>query len=157
MSIKRKYIISLNEIKKIIKINALAEIKCKKILDYLRKNYKHYNWIGIYLLKNKNKLKLFTYSGDKETQHKIIPINKGLCGLAVRKKEIINVPDVTLNSNYLECFPETKSELIVPIFKNNELIGEIDIDSYKLNAFNKNDEWFINKIGEIIVKIVIKK
>jgi GAF domain-containing protein len=153
MSIKRKYVTTLREIENIINSNNFDnKSKIKEVLKILRKNFAKYNWIGIYLLQG-DKLVLYEYDGDKETQHKIIPLDKGLCGLAAREKRIVNVSDVSLNPFYLECFPETKSELIVPIFKNGEIIGEIDIDSYKLNAFDSNDEWFITKVANIIVKL----
>jgi len=155
MSIKLKYIQILNEANRILAGNENNLYKIKIILDLIRKRLENYNWIGIYLL-DRDKLKLLVYSGDKETQHKEIPIDKGLCGLAVRERKIINVPDVSLNKYYLECFPETKSELISPIFNNGEIIGEIDVDSYKLNAFNSNDEWFLFRLGELIKKELLE-
>jgi len=149
MSIKRKYLLALEEIEKINKESKDVLDLSKKVLDYLRKNFKKYNWIGIYVLTG-NVLKLLEYSGDKETEHKIIPIDKGLCGMSVRERRIVNVPDVNASSEYLQCFLETKSELVVPMFFKEKVIGEIDIDSYKLNAFDKNDEWFISKVCEIL-------
>jgi GAF domain-containing protein len=152
MAIKRKY---LNFLQHIDEIKGEDLEKLKVILDGLRKEFSKYNWIGIYVLRNE-KLELLVYSGDKETEHKIIPLDKGLCGMAVREKRIVNVYDVTNNPVYLQCFPETKSELVVPIYKNGEIIGEIDIDSYTLGAFNENDEWFVSKIAEKIADLVYK-
>jgi len=150
MSIKRKYVAFLE------KLDSIANNdngKLKNILDNLRKEFPKYNWIGIYVLRG-DKLELLVFSGDKETEHKIIPIDKGLCGMAVRENRIINVYDVTNNPIYLQCFPETKSELVVPIYKDGKIIGEIDIDSYQIGAFDKNDEWFITKLGEKIADLV---
>lgn len=153
MSIKRKYLIALKELEEIkSKSKDPLEIS-KKALEYLRKNFDKYNWVGIYILEE-NVLKLLDYSGDKETEHKIIPIDKGLCGMSVREKRIINVPDVSSSSEYLQCFLETKSELVVPMFFGNKVIGEIDIDSYRLNAFDNNDEWFISKVCEILAPVI---
>ncbi len=145
MSIKRKYV------KLLQKIENSNDIK--EILDMMRKEIKHYNWVGIYLLKDKE-LRLLAFSGDKEPEHKIIPIEKGICGMAVRENRIVNVYDVSLNPNYLPCFPETKSELVVPIYKEGVIIGEIDIDSDELGAFDENDEWFVSKVGERISKLL---
>jgi GAF domain-containing protein len=154
MSIKRKFILTLKEIEKIVNTTNLdSRGKVKEILKFLRKNFEKYNWIGIYLLQG-DKLFLYEYEGNRETQHKVISLDKGLCGLAAREKRIINVSDVSLNPYYLECFPETKSELVVPIFKDGIVIGEIDIDSYKLNAFDSNDEWFISKVANLISEII---
>jgi len=152
MAIKRKYLSFLQHIDE-IKGEDLKKLKA--ILDGLRKEFSKYNWIGIYVLRNE-KLELLVYSGDKETEHKVIPIDKGLCGMAVREKRIVNVYDVTNNPFYLQCFAETKSELVVPVYKNGEIIGEIDIDSYTIGAFNKGDEWFVSKIAEKIADLVYK-
>ncbi len=149
MSVKRKYLLALKEIEKIKNESKDPIVLSKNVLDYLRKNFQKYNWVGIYILHG-NVLKLLEFSGDRETEHKIIPVDKGLCGMSVREKRIVNVPDVSASSEYLQCFLETKSELVVPIFFNNQVIGEIDIDSYDKNAFNSNDEWFISKVCEII-------
>ncbi len=146
MSIKRKYL------KLLEKIENTNDIK--EILEMMRREIKHYNWVGVYLVKDKKELRLLTFSGDKETEHKVIPIEKGICGMAVREKRIVNVYDVSSDPNYLQCFPETKSELVVPIYKDGEIIGEIDIDSNELGAFDENDEWFVSKVSEKIAKIL---
>ncbi|HLI46372.1 MAG TPA: GAF domain-containing protein [Geobacterales bacterium] len=153
MSIKKKY---LSFLEGIDGISLPEDEKIQYILDFLRKEFPKYSWVGIYVLKG-DKLELLSFSGDKETEHKVIPIDKGLCGMAVRENRIVNVYDVSNNPTYLQCFPETKSELVVPIYKDGKIIGEIDIDSYQLGAFDKNDEWFILKLGEKIADLIYKK
>ena len=150
MSIKKRYVSFLENLDN---ISVPRDMKIKYILDLLRKEFPKYSWVGIYVLKGE-KLELLSFSGDKETEHKIIPVDKGLCGMAVRENRIVNVYDVTSNPTYLQCFPETKSELVVPIYKDGKIIGEIDIDSYELGAFDKNDEWFVSKLGEKIADII---
>lgn len=147
MSVKRKYLKALEEIENIKKEKGKEGIK--EILDMLRSKFEGYNWVGIYVLKD-GVLKLLEFSGEKETEHKVIPVERGLCGMAVREKRIVNVYDVSSSKEYLQCFPETKSEIVVPIFKGERIVGEIDIDSYKIGAFNENDEWFLARVAEII-------
>jgi GAF domain-containing protein len=107
-----------------------------------------YNWVGIYVLRN-DKLVLDAYVGEK-TEHEQIALGDGLCSLAIVKNEIINEADVLANKKYLACFPETKSELVVPIRSGEKPVGEIDIDSDNKGAFGIEDEEFIQKIADFI-------
>lgn len=70
-------------------------------------------------------------------------------GLSQKKNTII-VDDVTKEDNYLACSFETKSEIVVPIWVHGEIIGEIDIDSDDLGAFDEEDKRFLEKVAEII-------
>ena len=106
MAIKRKYLSFLQHIDE-IKGEDLKKLKA--ILDGLRKEFSKYNWIGIYVLRNE-KLELLVYSGDKETEHKVIPIDKGLCGMAVREKRKEKLPVIDKEGNNMKSSkPKTKS------------------------------------------------
>ena len=70
-------------------------------------------------------LKLAQFSG-KPTEHTIIPFGKGICGQVALSNKNFVVQDVTEQDNYISCGWEVKSEIVVPIFKNNENIGQID-------------------------------
>ncbi|AAT43565.1 GAF domain-containing protein [Picrophilus oshimae] len=122
------------------------------LCSYLRSENEKYNWVGVYVVNNGN-LSLISYSG-KRTEHEIINLGSGLCSLAVTKRMIINEGDVRSNSDYLACFPETNSELVVPIEYDNKIIGEIDIDSDKKSAFNEDDERYISDICNYIARLV---
>lgn len=109
----------------------------------------HYSWVGIYLVKG-NELVLKTFSGPRATEHKTIPIGKGICGLAAKVGKTVVVQDVSKDTRYISCFPSTKSEIVVPIIKNGKVIGEIDIDSDYLNAFTERDESFLEEVAKIV-------
>ena len=57
------------------------------------------------------------------------------------------------DNRYLACFVSTKSEIVVPIFKNGKLVGEIDIDSHQISAFKEDDEVFLEKLSKLITNI----
>ena len=139
--------------KKIIKILEKSENqnKLQKIVDLIHKNFEKYNWIGIYFLRNNN-LILGPWKGDKPTEHKIIPIGKGICGAAAKSGKTEIISNVKDDDRYLSCFIETKSEIVVPIKKNNVVIGEIDIDSNEKNVFDKKDLIFLEKIADMLSK-----
>ena len=103
------------------------------------------DWIGIYytaeyLGENSEDLVLGPYIGA-ETEHKRIPLSKGICGLAIREKRTANISDVKSHEEYISCSFETQSELVIPIRDNKgTIIGELDIDSHTKAAFSKEIE-----------------
>jgi len=116
------------------------------VVGLLASNYRHFNWTGIYILDN-GILKLGPYRGEP-SPHVAIPVDNGICGTAVREGKTIVVPDVSADSRYLACSIRTKSEIVVPIFKDSKIVGEIDIDSDNLDAFKEVDQ----RILELVAK-----
>jgi L-methionine (R)-S-oxide reductase len=108
-----------------------------------------YNWVGIYLVKG-NDLRLDAWSGPAATTHTTIPLGKGVCGWAAKSGRTEIVSDVSKDPRYLECFLNTKSEIVVPINHNGKVIGEIDIDSDELNAHSSTDREFLEAVASKI-------
>ena len=116
----------------------------------LKKEKKHYDWVGFYFKNSdKNELKLAQFAG-KPTEHTIIPFGKGICGQVAVSNQNFVVEDVTQQDNYISCGIDVRSEIVVPIFKNGENIGQIDIDSHTINAFDKNDEALLEFVCELV-------
>lgn len=130
------------------------EDKLLKVCQLLDQEIEYFNWTGFYFKNgDKEELKLGPYVGAP-TDHTIIPFGKGICGQVAVSNQTFEVPDVTQESNYLSCSISTKAELVVPIIKDGENIGQIDIDSHQLNPFTKEDrellEWLCNEIANIM-------
>lgn len=128
--------------------------KLQKTCQLLHDEVSHYNWVGFYFVNgDKEELKLGPYVGA-ETDHTIIPFGKGICGQVAVSNETFVVPDVSAQDNYLSCSIETKSEIVVPIFKDGKNIGQIDIDSHVIDPFTAADEALLNyvckKVSEVI-------
>jgi len=119
----------------------------------LRRTFPVYTWAGVYGVEG-DELVLRAWSGPHPTQHVRIPIGQGICGLAARTMESVIVADVSKDPRYLECFPETKSEIVVPILRDGSPIAEIDIDSDQVNSFSPIDkefvEWVAGDLGPIL-------
>jgi GAF domain-containing protein len=131
-----------------------TDTKLQKICQLLDQEIPHFNWTGFYFKNgNKDELVLGPYVGA-ETDHKIIPFGKGICGQVAVSGEMFVVPDVHLQDNYLSCSIDTKAEIVVPIFKNGKNIGQIDIDSHSVNPFTIDDreilEWLCNEVSMIL-------
>ena len=92
------------------------------------------------------------WSGEQATEHTKIPIGKGICGSAAKNGKTEIVADVNADNRYLSCFVSTKSEIVVPIKKGKKILGEIDIDSDKKNAFNKKDKVFLENLADMLYK-----
>ena len=110
-----------------------------KIAIDLMANLPHFNWTGIYWLHD-DILELFDYYKGKSTDHTRIPVGKGVCGTAVAENKDIIVDDVLQLDNYLACSIETRAEIVVLIKDvNNSILGQIDIDSDEVGAFDEVD------------------
>jgi len=131
-----------------------TNVKLLKICQVLDKEIEYYNWTGFYFKNgDKDELALGPYVGAV-TDHVIIPFGKGICGQVAVSGETFVVPDVNAQDNYLSCSIDTKAEIVVPIFKNGENIGQIDIDSHKIDPFTKEDEELLNWLCDEVAKIL---
>lgn len=131
-----------------------TEDKLQKICQLLDQEISYFNWTGFYFKNgDKEELILGPYVGA-ETDHTIIPFGKGICGQVAVSNETFVVPDVHNQDNYLSCSIDTKAEIVVPIIKNGENIGQIDIDSHTLDPFTSEDremlEWLCDEIAKIM-------
>lgn len=133
--------------------NAVSE-KLQFICDYLKKEIEYYDWVGFYFKNGvKPELKLAEFAGEP-TDHTIIPFGKGICGqVAVSNKNFV-VSDVSAQDNYISCGWKVKSEIVIPIFKNGENIGQIDIDSHTVNPFTKDDELLLEFVCEEVARLL---
>jgi GAF domain-containing protein len=75
-----------------------------------------------------------------------IKYGKGVCGTAWMRRESIIVPDVEQFAGHIACSAESKSEIVIPVFREDEVIGVLDIDSTKLNDFDSIDEKYLTLI-----------
>ena len=117
-----------------------------KICEILRSKISYYDWVGFYFKNgSKQELKLGPYAG-LDTDHKIIPFGKGICGQVALTNKNFVVADVKKQNNYIACNINVKSEIVIPIFVDGKNIGQIDIDSNILNPFSKQDEEFLEYI-----------
>lgn len=131
-----------------------ATIKMQELCHLLRESVPYYDWVGFYFKNGDNReLKLGPYAGEP-TDHTIIPFGKGICGQVAESNQNFVVPDVHAQDNYIACSITVKSEIVVPLFKNGENIGQIDIDSNTPDPFTEEDERFLEFVNEEVASIL---
>lgn len=141
-------------IETILKGKSTTEIKLQNLCQLLYDEVEHYNWVGFYFKNgDKSELKLGPYVGAA-TDHTIIPYGKGICGQVAVSNETFVSQDVQAEDNYLACSVETQAEIVVPIFKNSENIGQIDIDSHYKNSIQPEDKVFLEELMRKVAAIV---
>ncbi|HXF83223.1 MAG TPA: GAF domain-containing protein [bacterium] len=122
------------------------------IVDYLHGHFPDYSWVGIYWVEGSD-LVLGPWRGPEATQHTRIPIGTGICGAAAASGRTEVVADVSTDPRYLACFPYTKSEIVVPIVRHGQVIGEIDIDSRRPAAFGPEDQRFLEQVAALLAPL----
>ena len=128
--------------------------KMQAICDLLKESVPYYDWVGFYFRNgDKEELKLGPFAGTP-TDHTIIPFGKGICGQVAVSNENFVVPDVAAQDNYIACSISVKSEIVVPLFKDGENIGQIDIDSDTADPFTEEDERFLEFVNREVSGIL---
>ena len=127
------------------------------IVDAAARQLPHFNWTGFYTLDptDQEMLVLGPFAGDP-TPHVRIPVSQGICGAAVASGETVIVDDVASDPRYLSCSIKTKSEIVVPIYANGRVVGEIDIDSHDPAAFTEEDRVFLEEVARIVGSFIEK-
>lgn len=111
-------------------------------------------YTGVYLyMLHGDMLKLEAFDG-RPTDHTEIPVGTGICGQAVAEVRDLNIPDVGKADGYLACSIETKSELVVLIRRNEEILGQIDIDSDTLDGFDAAEEAAVREVADAIAVLL---
>ena len=108
-------------------------------------------WIGFYFVKGAE-LVLGPFQGPVACTR--IQKGKGVCGLAWLEKKAIIVPNVDQFPGHIACSSLSKSEIVLPVFKNNEVHSILDIDSDQLNEFSEVDEIYLKKIIHLVEEVI---
>jgi GAF domain-containing protein len=116
-------------------------------------------WVGFYLVKPD--AKSFGSAQDQETELVLGPFQgpvactrikkgKGVCGAAWRNAETLIVPDVEKFPGHIACSSLSKSEIVVPLINNGEVIGVLDVDADELDQFDETDKKYLEEIVAIL-------
>lgn len=104
-------------------------------------------WVGFYVVKE-NRLVLAPFQGPVACTS--INFGKGVCGTAWENGETIIVPDVNRFPGHIACSSFSKSEIVVPVYKADQVVAVLDVDSDKYDDFDEIDEQFLSKIVKLL-------
>ena len=143
---------TLKKVREAIDADRVATRAMQTTVRLLKQEIPHYSWVGFYLLDG-NELVLGPFAG-RPSPHTRIPLGRGICGAAAAEEQTIIVDDVNKDPRYLACSLDTRSEIVVPIMLEGQVLGEIDIDSDKLAAFGPADQDFLERVASHLAPIL---
>lgn len=118
----------------------------------LLSNIPYFDWVGIYILEGEE-LILGPYRGPA-TPHIRIPLNRGVCGRVARTGRASIIDDVLSDDDYLQCNESVKSEIAVPIKKDDRILGVLDVDSNRPAAFDELDKSLLEEVASIVSRLL---
>ena len=121
------------------------EVALRGVVEALAGAHPAWGWVGVYLLVG-DTLVLGPSVGPP-TVHRRIPVGAGVCGTAVADDRNVVVDDVTELDNYLACSLGTRSEIVVLIRDQGDVVGQFDVDSDDLAAFGPADETLLGHLA----------
>ncbi|MES2882701.1 MAG: GAF domain-containing protein [Bacteroidota bacterium] len=104
-------------------------------------------WVGFYIVKNEE-LVLGPFQGPVACTR--IKKGRGVCGASWQKAKTLIVPDVEKFPGHIACSSLSRSEIVLPLFKSNEVVAVLDVDSELLNHFDETDEKYLSQIVSLI-------
>ena len=109
-------------------------------------------WIGFYLVKD-NELVLGPFQGPIACTR--IGKGRGVCGTAWQQQKVMIVPDVEQFPGHIACSSDSKSEIVLPVMKQNKCVAVLDIDSDALDSFDEVDAEYLKQIVAIVEHFIL--
>lgn len=123
-----------------------AGVLCN-VMAALHESLPHYFWVGIYVVRGE-RLELGPFQGPPACFY--IHKGKGVCGTAWAEARTIVVPDVEQFAGHIACSSLSKSEIVVPVMRDGEVVAVIDVDSQALDAFDATDQCYLEQIATML-------
>ncbi len=152
VSIDEKYKLLIKQIQSLLNKNDNILSNLSNFTAALKQTFDKISWVGFYLYDGKE-LYLGPFQGKVACTK--IQIGKGVCGTSAEKRETMIVPDVDKFTGHIACDVESKSEIVVPIIKDDKLYGVLDLDSSSLNSFNETDRIYLEELVNILVNEIL--
>ena len=127
--------------------NTIANLSNASAL--LNQFFDQINWVGFYIMEE-GELVLGPFQGLPACVR--IPLSRGVCGAAAANRETVIVPDVHAYPGHIACDAASQSEIVVPIVKDGELLGVLDIDSPIKDRFSEQDAEGLEQFIQVLVK-----
>ena len=144
---EEKYRLLVSQLKSLLSKEDNLISNLSNLTAAIKDTFEKVSWVGFYLFDGQ-KLYLGPFQGKVACTN--IAIGKGVCGTSAAKKETIIVPDVDKFPGHIACDSNSKSEIVVPLFHKNQLLGVLDLDSHEYNSFSKTDKEYLEEICKFL-------
>ncbi len=152
ISLEEQYNLLVKQVKSLLNKDDNIITNLANLSAALKQTFYKISWVGFYLFDGK-KLYLGPFQGKVACTE--IKIGDGVCGTSAKKRETIIVPDVDKFPGHIACDVESRSEIVVPIYKDEQLFGVLDIDSNDYNSFNDVDKKYLEEIIIFLIKEIL--
>lgn len=150
MDKNENYRLLLAQVRAIVKDETDAVANMANVVALIQETFRFW-WTGFYRVVD-NQLVLGPFQGPVACTR--IGFGKGVCGTSWKEKRTIVVEDVEQFPGHIACSSESRSEIVVPLFKGDEVIGMLDIDSEKLATFDATDKEWLEQIAEVVSAVL---
>jgi L-methionine (R)-S-oxide reductase len=148
---EKNYELLLKQLKALIEDEKNATANLANASALLNQFLTDINWVGFYLTVE-GELVLGPFQGLPACVR--IPFGRGVCGTAAESRETQRIADVHLFPGHIACDAASQSEIVIPMIKNNEVIGVLDIDSPNKDRFDEIDQKYMEKFVEVILQYI---
>lgn len=143
LSLDEKYAVLIKQVKSLVSKNDNLLSNLSNFTAALKQTFEKISWVGFYLFDGE-KLYLGPFQGKVACTE--IKIGGGVCGTAAKERKTIIVEDVDKFPGHIFCDADSKSEIVVPIIKDEKLYGVLDLDSTGLSSFNETDKKYLEEM-----------
>lgn len=143
---QEQYETLLPQIKSLIEGESDPIANMANVVAALKQTFNFF-WVGFYIVREEV-LVLAPFQGPIACTR--IRYGKGVCGTAWKEEKTQVVPDVELFPGHIACSSNSKSEIVIPLFKEGKVIGVLDIDSETLNSFDETDVFYLEKLSSLL-------
>lgn len=150
MDKNENYRLLLAQVKAMVKDETDAVANMANVAALIQETFRFW-WTGFYRVVD-NQLVLGPFQGPVACTR--IGLGKGVCGTSWKEKQTIVVEDVEQFPGHIACSSESRSEIVVPLYKGDEVIGVLDIDSEKQATFDTTDKEWLEQIAEVVQSVL---
>lgn len=117
----------------------------------LKQSLRHVSWVGFYLMKA-GELVVGPFQGKVACTR--IALGRGVCGTSASEKRTLIVPNVNEFPGHIFCDPDSKSEIVVPLVKEGNVLGVLDLDSAEFGSFDDVDGTYLGEVSRLAVRVI---
>lgn len=151
-SLEEQYKLLLKQVKNLLSKEDKLITNLSNFTAAIKQTFEKVSWVGFYLA-DSDELYLGPFQGKVACTK--IKIGSGVCGSSALKRETIIVKDVNKFPGHIACDVDSRSEIVIPLLKDDQLFGVLDLDSTSLNSFDQTDKKYLEQICNFLTEEIL--